>query len=300
MFDIRELGEPTDFLGVQITRDKAAGTITIHQTDKALALAKGLKVEGTRKATPMTPKALSNLQSAQTGEHMADKEEYQAVLNSLLHLVQCTRPDLALAVGALAKYCSSPSVAHHAALLDVVKYVWCTASRGITFGHKRPPLEVWCDANFAACQDTRRSTTGWVVVMYGGAVAWASKKQPTTAASTMEAEYQACGAVAREGLSLLKMSRDLAQLSLDFPLSGPVVIGCDNKAAVSLCRDRKEGQLPKHIDVVHHFAQDRVMTGELEVTYCKSEDNVSDCLTKALPRPLFDKGLVGLGMLDAW
>jgi hypothetical protein len=106
----------------------------------------------------------------------------------------------------------------------------------------------------------------------------------------MEAEYQACGAVAREGLSLLKMSLDLAQLSLDFPLSGPVVISCDNKAALSLCRDRKEGQLSKYIDVVHHFARDRVMTGELEFAYCKSEDNVSDCLMKALPRPLFDKG----------
>jgi hypothetical protein len=42
MFDIRELGEPTDYLGeptdylgVQITRGKAAGTIAIHQTDKA-------------------------------------------------------------------------------------------------------------------------------------------------------------------------------------------------------------------------------------------------------------------------
>jgi hypothetical protein len=37
------------------------------------------------------------------------------------------------------------------------------------------------------------------------------------------------------------------------------------------------------------------MTGELEFAFCKSEETVSDCLTKALPRPLFDKGLVGLG-----
>ena len=59
-------------------------------------------------------------------------------------------------------------------------------------------------ANFAACLDTRRSTTGWVVTMYGGAVSWQSKKQPTVATSTMEAEYQACGAVAREALSLTK------------------------------------------------------------------------------------------------
>jgi hypothetical protein len=109
----------------------------------------------------MASEAFSNLQSALTGEHMhmADQEEYQAVAGSLLHLVHCIRPDLAVPVGALAKYCLAPSVAHHAALQDAVKYVWCTASRGITFGHKRPPLEfeVWCDAIFAACQDTRQS-----------------------------------------------------------------------------------------------------------------------------------------------
>jgi hypothetical protein len=68
----------------------------------------------------MTPEAF-NLQTAQTGEHMADKVEYQDVVGSLLHLVQCTSPNLALASGAPAKYCPAPSVARHAALLDVVK-----------------------------------------------------------------------------------------------------------------------------------------------------------------------------------
>jgi hypothetical protein len=133
--------------------------------------------------------------------------------------------------------------------------------------------------------------------MYGGAVSWQSKKQPTTAASTMDAEYQACGAVAREGLSLLKALDELALLSDDFPISGPLTILCDNKAAISLCKDRKEGQRVKHIDIIHHFARDRVNSGELQFVYCRSEDNVSDCLTKALPRPALEVCLVGLGML---
>jgi hypothetical protein len=61
---------------------------------------------------------------------MTDKVAYQAVVGSLLHLVQCTRPDLALAVGALAAFCSDPSDVHHA-LFDTVRYVSCTASWGI-------------------------------------------------------------------------------------------------------------------------------------------------------------------------
>jgi hypothetical protein len=62
---------------------------------------------------------------------MTDKVAYQAVVGSLLHIVQCTQPDLALAVGALAACCADPSVVHHAALVDTVRYVNCTASRGI-------------------------------------------------------------------------------------------------------------------------------------------------------------------------
>jgi hypothetical protein len=134
--------------------------------------------------------------------------------------------------------------------------------------------------------------------MYGGAVSWASKKQPTAAASTMDAEYQACGAAGREGLSLGKAHEEIALLSSDFPLGGPVVIRCDNKAALSLCKDCKEGQRVKQIDVIHHFARDHVASGELSFVYCKSEENVSDCLTKALSRPLFEKGLEGLRMIS--
>jgi hypothetical protein len=122
------------------------------------------------------------------------------------------------------------------------------------------------------------------------------QKQATTAASTMDAEYQAFGAAAGEGLSLIKALGELTSLSADFPLQGPVVIGCDIKAALSLCNDRKEGQRVKHIDIIHHFARDHVASRALSFVYCKSEDNVSDYLTEALPRSLFEKGLVGLGM----
>ena len=72
---------------------------------------------------------------------------------------------------------------------------------------------------------------------------------------------------------------------------------CDNKAALTLCNERKEGQRVKHIDIIHHFARDHVASGELRFVYCRSEDNVSDCLTKALARSVFEVGLVGLGML---
>ena len=112
----------------------------------------------------------------------------------------------------------------------------------------------------------------------------------------MDAEYQACGAVAREALSLGKGLTEFEAVVPGFVASRPLIVRCDNQAALTLCKDRKESQRMKHIDIVHHFARDHVASGELCFEYCRSEDNVSDVLTKALPRAGFETCLLGLGM----
>lgn len=294
---IRVIGEPTDFIGIQVERDRPAGTITIHQADKALALAAAAGVQGVE-ALPMNPAVFTQLRAAVDGEAMADVSEYRSWIGSLLHLAGGTRPDIQLAVNALASYGSAPSAAHRAALLHLITYVGCTAERGITYGRSAEPLQVFCDANFATCLDTRRSITGYAVIMYGGAVSWASKKQPTVAVSTMEAEYVACAAVTKECSSIKKGLPELGLLCSDFRDFGPFVIGCDNQAALSLCKDRKDGQRVKHIDITHHYARDSVARGDVRFRYCRSADNFSDCLTKAVTRPVLAVCLVGLGMSE--
>jgi len=297
MFSIRKLGEPDDVLGIEVLRDWEAGTITLCQERKAEALAEAFGVAGQRRSMPMSPAVYGDLHAARDGEERADKVSFQSGIGSLLHLVQCTRPDIAVSVGALAAFASEPTALHFDAMLDVVRYVGSTATRGLTYGHAAAPLELWCDANFAACTDTRRSTTGWVATMYGGAVSWESRKQPTAAASTMDAEYQACGAVAREALSLQKALAEFETVCSEFAWESPLTVFCDNHATLTLCQESKESQRVKHIDIIHHFARDHVASGELQFLYCRSEDNMSDVLTKALPKGVFETCLVGLGML---
>jgi hypothetical protein len=59
----------------------------------------------------------------------------------------------------------------------------------------------------------------------------------------------------------------------------------------------KGDEASQAIEAMHHFARDHVASGEHVFLYCKLEDNVSDCLNKALPRPMLQVGLAGLGML---
>jgi hypothetical protein len=167
IFETRKLGEPRDMLGIEIDRNHQAGTITIRQSEKARMLAEALGVLGKGQATPMTPAAQGSLRAARDGDVMADKERFMSGIGSLLNMAQCVGPDIAAPVGALAAYSSAPTATHYAALHDVIQYVASTVERGITYGRSAVPVEIFCDANFAAFVDKRRSVSEWVVVCFG-------------------------------------------------------------------------------------------------------------------------------------
>ncbi len=96
----------------------------------------------------------------------------------------------------------------------VLKYLAGSVSCGINFGGGDTTITgycSYCNANYVGDLDTRRSTTGYVFVLNGGAISWSSRLQPTVAASTMEAEYMAAAAAAavKEALWLRKLSTDM-------------------------------------------------------------------------------------------
>ncbi|GAQ93355.1 hypothetical protein KFL_014650010, partial [Klebsormidium nitens] len=151
---------------------------------------------------------------------------YSECVGSLLYLSVCTRPDIAQAVGALARFMAGPTEEHWRAALGVVRYLAGTAEDGVNFGGSKETLIAYCDANYAGDVDTKRSTTGYVVPMYGGAVSWSSRLQPTVAASTIEAEYMSAAQAVKEALWFRKLGGDL---ELDF---GTVLIYGDNQGAI--------------------------------------------------------------------
>ena len=84
---------------------------------------------------------------------------YAEVVGSLLYLSVCTRPDIAQAVGALARHVGKPTMRHWLALKGVLRYLAGTQDYGLVFTGSKSSLEVYCDADYAGDPDTRRSTT---------------------------------------------------------------------------------------------------------------------------------------------
>jgi ribonuclease HI len=164
---------------------------------------------------------------------------------------------------------------------------------GITFGGSSGALQLqgYCDADYAGDTDTRKSTTGFVFTLNSGAVTWQSKRQPTMAASTTEAEYMAAAAAIKEGLWLRKLLNDL-QLG-----SGAIKIYADNQSAIKILHNPIMTGRAKHIDVLHHFARERVMRKEVCVTYISTDSMLADMLTKVLPIAKHQFCCTGFGML---
>jgi hypothetical protein len=147
------------------------------------------------------------------------------------------------------------------------------------------------DADFAGDLSTRKSTSGFVFTLNGGAVCWSSKLQSVVALSTTEAEYIAAAAAVREALWLQKL------LQAGFGCSVlPVQIDCDSQGALNMMQHVVASQRSKHIDVQYHFVRDRVAAGDVVFRYVPTDSNIADCLTKAVAAEWHEECTLAMGV----
>jgi len=146
-FDVRDLGPATYFLGMELSRDREARSLKLTQK----------KLTGELISRYGLADARARSMPHATGEKLRKEGEpldmvrfpYNECVGSLLYLSVCMRPDIAQAVGALARYMAAPTVAHWEAALGVVRYVMRTADYGLTFGGSRETFVGYCDADYA-------------------------------------------------------------------------------------------------------------------------------------------------------
>lgn len=273
-FEARDLGEAKTFLGMNITRDRTKRTLKLDQERMTTQLISKYGLSDAKtKSIPLSPSIKLNKNE---GEPLSTTTyDYGNLIGSLLYLSVCTRPDIAQAVGVLSKYMATPTTVHWHAANDVLRYLAGTKSYGINYGGNFK-VQGYCDADYAGDLDTRRSTTGYIFTLNGGAISWSSRRQPTVAASTTEAEYMAAAYAVKEALWLRTL---LADLKID---TGTIPIQADNQSAIKLLKNPISSLRSKHIDVIYHFARERVARKDVIFRYVKTEHMVADILTKAI------------------
>ena len=203
-----------------------------------------------------------------------------------------TRPDIAYAVQHLSQFTSRPSTAHITAVKRVFRYLNGTHTLGLTYqSDDANTLIGYTDADWASSPVDHRSISGYIYTLAGGAISWSSLKQRSVALSSMESEYMALAHATKEAVWLRALFSDLGLLSDGLtPLLG------DNQAAISFSHNNQFHKRSKHIDVRYHFTCERIISNEITVTYCASEDNHADLFTKALARPAHERQLARIGL----
>jgi hypothetical protein len=181
---------------------------------------------------------------------------------------------------------SNPRKPHYEVLKRVLRYLKGTAHFGLTFGgsDNKTNLIGWSDVDWAQDMDTRRSIGAFVFNIAGGYVSWSSKKQPTVALSTAEAEYMAASNATKEAIWLQTLLKDLG-----FPPITATTIHVDNQACIALARNPVAHSHAKHIDICHHFICEHVTNNKIDLKYCSTKDMLADIFTKQLSRDAFEK-----------
>ncbi|GKB20902.1 zinc finger, CCHC-type containing protein [Tanacetum coccineum] len=180
--------------------------------------------------------------------------EYSRVIGCLMYAMTCTRPDIAFAVGKLSRYTSNPGTQHWQAIQRVLNN-----------------------------SEDDSSTSGWVFLLGGSVISWASKKQTCITGSTMESKFVALATAGKE-------AEWLRNLILEIPLwSKPIAhifIRCDSVATLEKAYSQMYNGKSRHLGVKHSMIHELITNGLISIEFVRSQQNFADHLTK--------------GLLDTW
>eukprot|EP00253_Pinus_taeda_P017380 PITA_17380 len=135
--------------------------------------------------------------------------------------------------------------------------------------------------DWAGDLDQRRSTSGYVFNLFGGAVSWMSKKQSVVALSTSEAEYMAATHASKEAVWLQRLCSSMGLVQ------GAIRIDCDSQSAIFLAKNPAYHSKTKHIDVQYHFVRDMIEDKKVLLVKVDTLKNTADALTKSVSSEKF-------------
>lgn len=105
------------------------------------------------------------------------------------------------------------------------------------------------DSDWAADLDSRRSHTGYILMLSGGAVSWKSRRRNCVSLSTSEVEYVAASQCGQEVVYLREILRNFV-----ITPTGPTRIYDDNLACVAMSEKPVRRKYSRHIDIRRYFA----------------------------------------------
>ncbi|RVW52979.1 Retrovirus-related Pol polyprotein from transposon TNT 1-94 [Vitis vinifera] len=271
--DMKDLGNASFVLGIQIYRDHSRGILGLSQNsyiDKVLS-----RFGMSNYAPGDTPMAkgdkFSLYQCPRNELERKDMERfsYALAIGSLMYAQVCTRSDIAYIVGTLGRYLSNPGSSH----LEIVGY---------------------SDSDFAGCLDSRKSTSSYIFMLARGAISWKSVKETLIASSTMETEFMACYEASNHGIWLRNF---ITKLRNFYRIENPLGINCDNETVEFYSKNNRSSSKSKHIDIKFLVVKEKVQSLQVSIEHISTNYMIADPLTKDFPPKVYHEYDTHMGVV---
>jgi hypothetical protein len=290
---INNLGPANIFLGIEISRDRPKGLISLHQETYTRKILKRFNKQINLREDPTTPGLIGQSLEPNTDEISIDIiKKYQQEVGSLIYLMTKTRPDLAYPIGLLARFMANPGPQHFKALERVWKYIGQTPNLGLLYQSTPTSLLGYCDADWGGDIGTRRSTTGYIYLYRGTAISWNSKLQKTVALSSCEAEYMALKEAIKEQLYIRALTKEIPYLR-DLP---SYTLYTDSHSAIELAKNPLFHYRTKHVDIQYHFVRENVQNQVTLLEFIPTEGQLADALTKTINQAKWLRFIKAIGL----
>ncbi|XP_070013675.1 secreted RxLR effector protein 161-like [Nicotiana tabacum] len=173
--DMKDLSEASFVLGIEIKKDKSHGLLGLSQRSYIESVIKTFNMQDCRPGVTPVVKGdkLSKDQCPKNKVEMRTIKDmpYACVVGCLMYIQVCTRPDIAFAVNMLGRFSSNPGWVHWVAAKKVMRYL--QRIKDFMLVYKKVDdldLLVYSDYDFVGCQDTMKSTSGYIFMLGGGAI----------------------------------------------------------------------------------------------------------------------------------
>ncbi|XP_031274883.1 uncharacterized protein LOC116133313 [Pistacia vera] len=260
-FAMKDLGVLHYFLGIQVSTVSTG--LFLQQTKYVVNI---LKCSGMHESKPIKTPLCTKTKPDPDSPLYPDPHAYRSLVGALPYLT-LTRPYLSFSVNYVSQFMHAPIESHFGLVRRILRYVKGTINLGLHIqAYSSLDLYGFSDFDWAGCNITRRSTTGYCTYLGSNIISWCSKKQPTVSRSSYEAEYRALAQAAAEIMWLTFILRNL-----DVPLSQAPILFCDNMSSLFMTINPVFYARSKHIEVDYHYIMERVSLGLLVTKHIQTQ-----------------------------
>jgi hypothetical protein len=290
-YKIKIKERPSQHLGYTLNW-KEDGLVHVNQADFTLKILQDFCMDD---SNPVKAPAPTNLHQVVASESLPfHQKTYQKALRMLNYLALHTRPDITFATNLLSQFTSKPTVAQWGTVKHLLRYLRGTMNIGIHYFKPESSGEDlcgWANADYATSLLTKKSTSGYVITLFGNPICWSTKKQPVIAQSTTEAEFVAINWCAKQ----LRWLTNLF-LNLNIKIRAPIMKN-DNSGAIIISKEAKLNENTKHIEVRFQYVLKLVTKKQLIMQQVSTQDMIADGLTNPLGHIKLESSLLQLHLV---